>query len=142
MQDKNDSALYIGPSHAEGGIPVIVDPNKPGEHPVEVEGIEYKICAEAYNSNEVLTFTQKTNFEILDSIHKDFSCKFKQGEADGGDFIICKVAVKDETKRSRSGTVKQLLDEIQGENGCRLSNGQIAQKAKQGGVVKSRPIFF
>ena len=143
MQEKNDSALYVGPSHAEGGIPVIVDPQKPGEHPVEVEGIEYKICAEAYQSSEKLSFAQKTNFEILDSIHKDFSCKFNQGEADGGDFIICKVAVKDQVRRDRSGTVKQILDEIQGENGCRLSTGQIAEKKrKQGGLLKKQEPLY
>ena len=42
------SAIYKGPSHAEGCIPVVIDDT----HPVEVEGDEYKICSEAYNSSQ------------------------------------------------------------------------------------------
>ena len=143
MKQKNDSALYIGPSHAEGGIPVIVDPNKATERPVEVEGMEYKICQEAYNQPWRLNYHNKTNFEILEDMHQQFFCKFEQNKADGGDFIICKVVVQSPERHDRSGTVKEILDQLQSEGGCRLSNGQIAEKANRGGQLKyQRPILF
>ena len=125
-------ALYIGPSHAAGGIPVIVD----GVKPVEVEGMEYKICGDAYRSPEKLDFKQKTNLEVLDSIHNDFSCKFDQSKAAGTDFIICKLAVRDLTKHDRYGTVREILDQMQGEVGCKLSDGSLPEpKMKRGGVM-------
>lgn len=131
-------ALYIGPSHAAGGIPVIVD----GIKPVEVEGLEYKICGDAYRSNEHLEFIGKTNIEILDSIHKDFSCKFDQGKADGTDFIICKLAVRDLKKNNRSGTVREILDQIQREVGCKLSDGSLpGKKLGNGGLFAKTALY-
>ena len=127
-----DRALYIGPSHAAGGIPVVMD----GTKPVEVEGLEYKICGDAYRSPEKLDFKQKTNIEVLDSIHDDFSCRFDQNKASGTDFIICKLAVRDLTKHDRYGTVREILDQMQGEVGCKLSDGTLPEpKLKRGGLL-------
>lgn len=131
-------ALYIGPSHAAGGIPVIVD----GIKPVEVEGLEYKICGDAYRSNEHLEFIGKTNIEILDAIHNDFSCKFDQSKAEGTDFIICKLAVRDLQKHNRSGTVREILDQIQREVGCKLSDGSLPDKKMADGGLFARAALY
>lgn len=136
-------ALYIGPSHAAGGIPVTID----GVRQVEVEGLEYKICGDAYRSNERLDFKGKTNIEVLDHIHKEFSCKFEQNKASGTDFIICKLAVRDIDKHDRSGTVREILDQMQGEVGCKLSDGSMPEKKLQrggllpGGIFERKPLF-
>lgn len=120
-------ALYQGGSHASGNdIPVIVD----GVKEIRVEGDEYKICEAAFNSDEVISLKAVTNREALDYIHKEFSCKFKQHEADSGDFIICKRVVKDDEKKDRHGTVKQILNEMQGEGGCKVEFGK-------GGTINS-----
>ena len=136
-------ALYIGPSHAAGGIPVTID----GTRQVEVEGMEYKICGDAYRSPERLDFTGKTNIEVLDYIHTEFACKFEQNKASGNDFIICKLAVRDVDKHDRSGTVREILDQMQGEVGCKLSDGSMPE-AKQskggmltGNIYEKQPLF-
>jgi len=133
----SEIGLYKGPSHAEGGIDVLVD----GHQPVEVEGQEYKICTEAYNSPEILSFTDKTNLDVLNYIHQQFSCKFEQNKADGGDFILCKLVVKDPKRYNRKGTVKQILDEMQNEKSCRLSTGNLGEggKAERGGKLTAKP---
>lgn len=134
---KKSEALYRGKRHydkdgnALGGIKVVVDK----EYVVEVEDMEYKICQEAYNSSEVLQFHNKTNKEILDYIHNEFSCQFKQGEGSSGDFILCRLVVLDPAKHERKGTVRQVLDEMQSEQSCRVSIGQ--RKMKDGGKVAS-----
>jgi hypothetical protein len=133
MEEKEHPGQYDGPLHSEGGIPVLVD----GTRPVEVEGEEYLICNEAYYSDEVLEFKQKTNLEVLDSIHGEFSCKFDQGHADSGDFILCRLVVNDPAKHDRKGTVLQILDAMQNEKSCRVSNGKLGdgKKLEDGGKM-------
>jgi hypothetical protein len=125
--------LYLGKSHAEGGIPAINTDT--GQH-IEVELNEYKICNSAYSSNKILRYSNKTNKEILDDIHDNFSCRFNKNEVKNGEFIICKVVVLDPTKRSRKGTVRQILDEMQSEKSCNVSQG--AAMLKNGGSISSK----
>ena len=125
--------LYLGKSHAEGGIPAVNTDT--GQH-IEVEGKEYKICNSAYSSNKILRYSNKTNKEILDDIHDNFSCRFNKNEVKNGEFIICKVVVLDPTKRSRKGTVRQILDEMQSEKSCNVSQG--AAMLKNGGSISSK----
>jgi hypothetical protein len=129
-----DSGLYIGKRHGECdddgcGIPVVVDQVTE----VEVEGGEYKICRDAIDSKEVLDFKQKSNFEVLEAIHKKFGCNFDQNEADSGDFILCRLVVNDTKKKDRSGTVQQILDQMQNEKSCRVSTAP--KKMSAGGFV-------
>ena len=139
MASNKNEALYKGKRHYDaqgkplGGIKVEVD----GEYMVEVEGGEYKICTDAYHSDKVLEFKNKTNKEVLDYIHNDFSCTFKQGEADSGDFILCRLVVLDPKKHDRKGTVRQILDEMQSEKSCRVSIGK--KKMKHGGRIEATP---
>jgi len=138
---KVDSPLYIGKRHYDengnhlGGIKVVVDNSKV----VEVEGLEMKICREAYNSKDVLEFKNKTNKEVLDFIHGEFSCKFEQGKANSGDWILCRLVVLDNNKKDFSGTVKQILDIMQKEHSCRVSYG--SKSMKQGGQIKDGKII-
>jgi len=124
------SPLYIGKRHYDkngnplGGIKVDVD----GGTVVEIEGGEMKICHSAYDSDEVLEFKNKTNKQILDYIHNEFSCKFEQNKANSGDFILCRLVIFDQNKHNRKGTVKQILDEMQDEKSCRISVGSGSMK--------------
>ena len=135
MSSPKSEALYKGKRHYDehgkplGGIKVVVD----GEYTVEVEGGEYVICNEAFKSDKIHEFKQQTNKEVLDYIHNYASCKFNQNEADSGDFILCRLVVNDPKKHDRKGTVREVLDQMQSENSCRVSNG--SKKMKQGGKV-------
>jgi hypothetical protein len=122
--------LYLGKSHADGGIPAV---NTDTGQQLEIEGQEYKVCNSAYSSNKILRYSNKTNKEILDDIHDNFSCRFNKNEVKNGEFILCKVVVLDPTKRSRKGTVRQILDEMQSEKSCNVSQG--AAELSLGGKI-------
>ncbi len=140
MSNQQYEALYKGKRHYDkngkplGGIKVMVDDS----YMVEVEGGEYKICNDAYNSDEVLSFNGKTNKDILDYIHGNFSCKFEQSKAKSGDFILCRLVVNDEKKKKYSGTVRQILDAMQSEHSCRVSFGD--KSMKKGGEISPEEI--
>jgi YHS domain-containing protein len=104
--------MFIGNSHANGGIPSEIA--ETGTK-IEIEGNEYYICNEAYNSPNHFDFKKKTNKEILDFIYTEFACKLNQDIMHSGDFIVCKVVVADNRKKDRKGTIKQILNEMQGE---------------------------
>ena len=124
--------LFVGDSHTNGGIPSEV---KETGQQIEIEGDEYYICNEAYNSSKEYSFKDKTNKQILDKFYSENSCKLNQSLMAAGDFIICKVAVRDYSKHSRSGSIKEIVNEIQGEKSCKVENGNSSRKL--GGVFKS-----
>jgi DNA topoisomerase IB len=120
MTPPKDKGLFIGNSHKNGGIPSKV---KETGQLIEIEGDEYYICREAYNSSETYSFKNKTNKQVLESIYTKNSCKLNQSLMAAGDFIVCKLVVKDKQKRDREGSVKQILNEMQGEKSCKVENG-------------------
>lgn len=127
---KDTKGLFIGKPHSKGGIPSeIVETGKQ----IEIEGDEYYICREAYHSDEVLEFKQKTNKEILDYIYTEYTCKLVQDKMKVGDFIVCKIVVKDNLKHDRKGTISEILNEMQGEKSCKVENE--SQYFKDGGFV-------
>jgi DNA topoisomerase-1 len=130
-----DKGLFIGDSHKDGGIPSEV---KQTGQQIEIEGDEYYICSEAYNSSKEYSFKGKTNKQILDNIYTENSCKLNQSVMSAGDFIICKVVVKDTSKKDREGTIKQIVNEMQGEKSCKVENKN--SSFKSGGAVKTRTI--
>ncbi len=93
-----------------------------GVKPVEVEGDEYHICDAVYKNSEVLSFENKTNKQILKEIFQKSHCVFEQGKAGSGDFIVCKLVVNDPTKRTIKGTAKEIIDTLQLEKHCNVSN--------------------
>jgi len=127
---KQQKGLFVGNSHANGGIPSVVV--ETGQS-IEIEGDEYFICDDAYNSSEVLEFKNKTNKEVLDSIYSEYSCKLVQERMNAGDFIICKVVVRDEKKYDRKGTIKEIVNQMQGEKSCRVENRE--KVLKKGGRI-------
>lgn len=131
MSKPQKKGLFVGNSHAEGGIPSEV---KQTGQQIEIEGDEYYICSEAYNSSQNYNFKGKTNKQILDSIYTKNSCKLNQSIMSAGDFIVCKIVVKDSQKRDRSGTVKQIVNEMQGEKSCKVENGNSTRK--KGGTIE------
>ncbi len=131
---ENNSGLIKGPSHEGGGVTITVAPTST---PIIAEGNEYNICRSGYESPEIYNFVQKTNKEILDEIHQKESCKYVPNQANSGDFIICKLVVQDETRKDRSGTVKAILNEMQSEKSCNVSNG--SDNMATGGSVTDCP---
>ena len=130
MNKSPKKGLFVGNSHANGGIPSEV---KETGQQIEIEGDEYYICREAYNSSKNYSFQDKSNKQILDKIYSDTSCKLNQSLMAAGDFIICKVVVRDSSKHSRSGTIKEIVNEMQGEKSCKVENGSSSKKL--GGAV-------
>jgi GNAT superfamily N-acetyltransferase len=118
-----------GKSHEDGGIPVLVD----GSKEIEVELHEYKLCNNAIESTKIFEFKDKTNKEILDEIFEYANCEFKQNEANSGDFIICKLAVLDKKKRNITGTAKEIINVMQSEKSCNVTND--SQEFKDGGEI-------
>lgn len=128
-----EEALYKGNSHDNGGIKVLVD----GSKPIEVEGHEYLLCNKAMQSTRIFEFKNKTNKEILDEFHTYSTCEFKQNEAHSGDFIICKKVVLDTNKRNITGTIKEIVNIMQSEKGCRQSNDDVF---KTGGEIDEKEV--
>jgi hypothetical protein len=56
-----------------------------------------------------------------------------QGIANSGDFIVCKLVVLDDDKRTISGTVKSIIDTMQSEKSCNVSEG--GNKMEKGGGI-------
>lgn len=115
---EDGGGLYDGPSHAEGGIDVIID----GVKQVEVEGDEFHICEAARKNPKVFEFKEKTVLQILQALFEASQCEFKQGEAHSGDFIICKRVVLDDAPRSITGTCEQIINTLQAEKACEISS--------------------
>ena len=85
MSQAPKKGLFVGKSHAEGGIPSKIA--ETGQL-LEIEGDEYYICKQAYQSTKQYKFENKTNKQILDKIYTDFSCTLKQSEMHANDFIV------------------------------------------------------
>jgi len=127
---KDTKGLFIGKPHSLGGIPSeIVETGRK----IEIEGDEYYICREAYNSNKEYDFKSMTNKEVLDEIYTSYVCELNQEAMNTGDFIVCKMVVLDDSKRDRKGTISEILNEMQGEKSCRVENESVY--FKDGGFV-------
>jgi hypothetical protein len=141
------SGLYKdGFRHSEGGIAVLVDNTKP----VEVEVLEFKMCAESYNkarlTTKVYEFKNKTNLEVLNEIFRDNNCSFQPQVASSGDFILCRLVVLDEKRYNRTGNTREILDLMQKEKSCKISSGSDTpphegDNKKDGGSVDTEPVF-
>jgi DNA polymerase III sliding clamp (beta) subunit (PCNA family) len=127
------SGFYsTGKSHKEGGIDVLVD----GVKPIEVEQFEYKLCKNAMQSEKIFEFKNKNNKEILDTIFEYANCEFKQHEANSVDFILCKLTVLNPKKRNITGTCKEIVNIMQSEKSCNISN--YSDEFKGGGEIKNK----
>jgi len=104
---------------------------------VLIEGDEYHLCKASLMNNDIHEYKNKTNKEILDDIYTRSSCMVKEGEANVGDFIICKLAVRDKTKRNLTGTIAEIVSIMQKEHGCRVVDGAEYEKMKKGGKVSA-----
>jgi len=128
----DESGLYKeGFLHSEGGIAVTVD----NSTKVEVEVKEYKICNSFWNNDKKFDFKQKTNLEILDILFQENNCIFETSKAESGDFILCRLVVLDDKKYDRSGTCKEIINEMQAEKSCNVTSDakeDYGQKEKGG----------
>lgn len=131
LPPNSESGLYKAPSHEEGGVQVIVD----GVTKVEVEGGEIQLCKASMQSEEIHEFKGVTNKELLDELFKVNKCIFEQGKAHSGDFIICKLVVNDEKKRNITGTVKEIVNILQDEKSCNVTEDVADRVNREGGVL-------
>jgi len=109
--------IFIGKSHAQGGIDVVVP--ETGQR-LEVEGKEPLIPKEALSDNKVYTYTG-TNFDILNKINTSIGAKSitqKATTVHAGDVIICKKTLYDNTTKTLHGTHKQIVSAINENAGC------------------------
>ncbi|HUX78924.1 MAG TPA: NUDIX hydrolase, partial [Alphaproteobacteria bacterium] len=126
--------MYKAPYHEDGGVQSIID----GVQKVEIEGDEYHICREAMNSSDVYEFVDKSNKQILDKLFREEGCVFEQGKSASGDFIVCKLVVLDDKKRTIKGTPKQILNTLQDEKACKMtSDAQSGGSKEQGGNLSA-----
>lgn len=131
LPPNDESGLYHAPSHENGGVQVVVN----GGSVVEVEGGEIHLCRAAMQSDEVLEYKDMTNKEILDALFQYNNCVFEQGKAEPKDFIICKLVVDDKKKRTIKGTVKQIVNKLQEEKACNVTEDYAERVSRQGGKL-------
>lgn len=126
-----ESGLIGGKPHSEGGTMITVNPTS---QVIEAELGEWLICSSAMESSTIHEFKDKTNKEILNAIHQIEGCKYVAGQANVGDFIICKLVVEDDKKRSITGTVKEIINILQSEKACNVTKGNSSQMSDGGGI--------
>lgn len=137
MSKSPKKGLFVGASHANGGIPSQV---KETGQLIEIEGDEYYFCRSAYNSDKEYSFKNKTNREVLDLLYSDTSCTLNQSLMSAGDFIVCKLVVRDPKKHDRKGTIKDIVNDMQGEKACKVENGSPTKRA--GGEITKISSWF
>lgn len=104
-----DGGLLVGNSHADGGIPMIVEGS--GQH-VEVEGKEFVVCQSAFKNDEVIEM-EGTRAEIALALNEKYKCN--TGVADSlksGQYILCKKAMADTEVLKLKGTAKEIMTEV------------------------------
>ena len=137
------SGLYKGELHTNGGIQSVVD----GVKKVEIETDEYHLCKQIFATTKIYEFKDKTNKQILQNIFQDASCIFEQGKAASGDFIICRLVVLDTKPRTITGTAKEIINILQSEKSCKVSNDSGSDaphegsNKKDGGGLNTQPVF-
>lgn len=124
--------IVVGPDHAHGGkkFPVTVM--------VDEEGGEVNIPRELLADTTVHTF-RGSNKKILDRILRlaGLSVSDEVTDVRYGDIVICRRSVEDKTLRILTGTVEQLLDQVNQSNGCKPIAGskfQVSGSAAKNGI--------
>jgi hypothetical protein len=133
------SGLYKkGELHKNGGIEVTVDSTKK----IEVELKEFKMCRNFWEDDTIYSFKDKTNLEVLDDLFQKNSCTFKTEVAQSNDFILCRLVVLDPKKYDRSGTVKDIMNQMQSEKSCNVTEDAKEEFKKElGGKVEAKSIL-
>ena len=137
--------LVVGPSHAEGGVPFVIEDT--GKH-VEMEGDEAVIPRELSEDQSEHTFTG-TNRSILNQILKkaNLSLSDKVTQVKSSDVVICIKSTWSEEKRTYTGTIHQILSAINESEGCKVIEkgatvtpaGEKETKAEGGKISEDAP---
>lgn len=137
----NRGGMVVGPSHAEGGVPFMLQDT--GRH-IEEEGMEINIPRELSESPKKYSF-RGTNARVLDQILKlaGLSVTDKVTNVRSGDIVICVRSAWDQKKRAFTGTIKEILHEINTSGGCKpiidpksqIPNPKSQVTAKNGGTL-------
>jgi hypothetical protein len=143
LPPNDKSGLYKGELHINGGIQTIVDgSNVNNGRVVEIESEEYYLCPALMQSDKIYEFKNKTNKEILDALFQDSKCVFRQGFAVSGSFIICRLVVLDSKKNNRTGTAKELVNLLQSEKSCNVTEDAADIKNQRlGGTQSGERVF-
>lgn len=127
------TGLIKGKSHKSGGIKATIDGTN---QQIEYEGQEYVICADALKYKISLSFTNRTNKEVLDFIYNFFNCNVKRGVVNNGDFIICKLVVNDKKRHNYKGNIKEIINKMQKNKSCNTTY------YGRGGKIKKSPLLL
>lgn len=109
MDKFKDGGLLVGKSHADGGMPMIVEGS--GQN-VEVEGKEFVVCDKAFREDTVLEM-EGTRAEIAYELNRMYKCN--TGTADSlkvGQYILCKKAMADDEVLNLKGTAKEIITQV------------------------------
>lgn len=131
--------MVIGPPHNAdgtpgGGVPFVLEDT--GRH-IEEEGLEVNIPRELRKSPKIYSF-RGTNAQVLDKILKlaGLSLADKVTNVRSGDIVICVRSAWDDQRRVFTGTIEQILHEINTSKGCKpIPSTQSKLMVKNGGAL-------
>lgn len=111
-----NAGTIVGQPHPEGGEKFLLDTGQI----IETEGKEVVIPQELLESKKIYSF-RGTNKKILGRILQLVGTSLKSEVTDirYGDVIICMRSAEDKTVRILSGTIEEILDQVNQSNGCK-----------------------
>lgn len=131
----NRGGMVIGPAHPQGGVNfVLADTGRN----LQEEGMEINIPLELRKGTQIHTF-KGTHAKILNQILQlaGISITDKVQTVRSGDAVICVRSAWDDAERTYTGTVDQILHQINTSNGCKpiIKPAPASIKAKRGGPI-------
>lgn len=137
LPPNSHDGIYKGFLHKDGGIQSILENGKK----LEIEKDEFHLCSAVLQSEKTYEFKNATNKEILTKLFQDSSCIFEQGKSNFNDFIICRLVVLDDKKRNLTGTAKEIINILQSEKSCNVTEDAKEEfKKEKGGSVSDKGI--
>lgn len=116
IQQPGTGGTVKGPSHEDGGVKFVL----PNGAVIEEEGREINIPYQLRDNPEIFTFTG-TNKGILNQILGlgGLSINDSVSHVRLRDVVICVRSAEDETERTLTGTIEEIIHQINTSNGCK-----------------------
>ena len=139
LPPNSHDGIYKGFLHKDGGIQSILENGKK----LEIEKDEFHLCSAVLQSEKTYEFKNATNKEILTKLFQDSSCIFEQGKSNFNDFIICRLVVLDDKKRNLTGNAKEIINILQSEKSCKVTEDAKEEFKKElgGSVSEDKELY-
>lgn len=131
--------MVVGPPHNQdgtpgGGVAFVIEDT--GKH-IEEEGFEINVPVELRKTTEIHTF-RGNNAKILDQILNlvGLSLSDKVTNVRSGDIVICVRSAWDTIERELTGTIEEILHQINTSNGCKPILNQDSMEKNGGALPK------